>query len=453
MKGLALLAGLCCWGGPVEFRFVASELANLTFQLDAMAGMGKAEGEAYRALWRQELRWDREDDWQLERWKSLRRRQKTGREPGRSGAPVRAVAWPPNYAGYYGQELGLDQDVRIAGLQAGSEKDYGKRLRRLLERREADGLVSVVKHFRPRFGRFWQTEALGQLRPKALQFEALVRKHDIAALAERLAVFSESKLGPRREAWFYLIAHPARFGKATVATMLRNHAPVELLESETPEERLAVIVHELVHYFYDRAPLERHMGLIAEFEAATPAWRMAAYSYLNEAVATAAQVLVERRLRTGADFGRWTASRRNVYSQPWVAALGLASYPLLERCLEGQCGLFHGFAGRYLAAAETALGERVAHPHFLLASRVVLTAGDELRAASRLFRERVPSIMHATGWEQLARFPGLPVVVLARDGEQAPMLERIGPGRNVTVLTGKTAEAVEQEVGRFAMRP
>lgn len=450
-KGMVLLAGLAGWGVPIRFHFVGSEMANLTFQLDAMAGLTEAGGEAYRALWRRELRWDREDDWQLERWKGIRQRQRAARSATGNTPP--AVAWPPNYSGYYGQELGLDQEVRIAGLQAGSVKDYGRRLRRRLEKREADGLVSVVKHFRPRFGGFWQAEGQGLVRPKARRFETLAREQGIAALADQLAAFTEAELGPRREAWFYLIAHPTRFGKATVATMLRNHAPVELLDAETPEERLGVIVHELVHHFYDRAPLARHLGLIAEFQAAEPGWRMAAYSYLNEAVATAAQVLVERRLRTDAGFVRWAASPRNVYAQPWVAALGVAAYPLLERCLGGGCGLFTGFTGRYLAAAEQALGERVAHPHFLLASRIVLTGGDDLRGASRLFRERVPSIMHATGWDQLARFPGLPVVVLAREGEQAPMLERIGPGREVTVFTAPTVEAVEREVERFAMRP
>jgi len=39
------------------------------------------------------------------------------------------------------------------------------------------------------------------------------------------------------------------------------------------------------------------------------------------------------------------------------------------------------------------------------------------------------------------------------EGEQAEMLRRIGPGRDVTVLIGPTAAAVEQEVERFALPP
>jgi hypothetical protein len=140
-----------------------------------------------------------------------------------------------------------------------------------------------------------------------------------------------------------------------------------------------------------------------------------------------------------------------VYGQPWIAALGTAAYPLVERCLGGGCTLFAGFAGRYVGAAEAALGSRTGHGHFRLASRVLVFGSASLRGASRLFRERVPSIMHATGFEQLARFPEVPVVLLALEGEQAGLLQRIGPGRDVTVIVGPTAVDVEKAVARFAL--
>ncbi|MFN0105551.1 MAG: hypothetical protein ACKV2U_26125 [Bryobacteraceae bacterium] len=455
---LGLVAGLAAWGGPavvkgerLVFHFVASELANLTFELDAMAGLSATGAEAYRSLWRRELRWDREDDRQLDRWKSLRLQQKDAGPSAARATPK--VGWSPNYAGFYGQELRLDQDVRIAGFQARSIKDYGKRLGRVVERREADGLVSVVKHFGPRFEEFWMREGRGLTEPKAEGFARLARERGIVELAERFVVFTDAQLPRRHGVWFYLMAHPTRYGKDTMATQMQSHAPVEVLDEERAEEKLGVIVHELVHHFYDRAPLARHMGLMEEFRGLAPAWRMSAYSYLNEAVATAAGILVERRLRSDTEFSRWAANPRNVYAQPWIAALGAAAYPLVERCLEGGCGLFSGFAGRYVAAADAALGARARHPHFRLASRILVVNNGPLRQASRLFRERVPSIMHATGWDQLARFPELPVVMLALEGEQAGMLERIGPGRDVTVLIGPTAEAVERAVERFAMQP
>lgn len=435
----------------LQFHFVASELANLTFQLDAMAGhSGGADPEAYRTMWRRELRWDREDDRQLSRWHDLRIQQ---RDPEGPEKPLPAVPWPPNYAGFYGQELRLDQNVRIAGFQARSVKDYGKRLRKLLEEREADGLTSVVKHFGSRFAEFWAREGRRLTEPKAQGFERLVRERGIQDLAEQFVVFTEARLPRKHGVWFYLMAHPERYGKDTMATQMQSHAPVEMLDGERPEDKLGVIVHELVHHFYDRAPLGRHLGLIDEFRGLRPPWRMAAYSYLNEAVATAAGILVERRLRTDADFVRWVATPSNIYGQPWIAALGTAAYPLVERCLGGGCGLFSGFAGRYLEAAGAALGPRVTHPHFRLASRILLADNPALRTASRMFRDRVPSIMHANGWDQLERFPEVPVVLMALDGEQAGMLRRIGPGRDVTVMIGATAEVVEREVERFAAQP
>lgn len=448
MRWLALLAGwTVCWGGPVEFHFVVSELANLTFELDAMAGLSGADEEAYRNLWRKELRWSREDDWQLDRWKSLRVAQQGPAVP--TGGLK--VGWPPNFASFYGRELGQDQLVRIAGLQARSVSDYRKRLGRLTSAREADGLTSVLKHFGPRFGEFWAREGKALVAPKAEGFERLVRERGIQELAGQLAAFTEAELGKRPEAWFYLVAHPTRLGKNTMATQIQSHAPVELLDEESPEEKLGVIVHELVHHFYDRAPLARHMGLMDEFRALEPAWRMSAYSYLNEAVATAAGVMVERRLRTEAGFAAWVAQPDNVYGQPWIAALGTATYPLVERCLGGECGLFTGFAGRYVTAAEAALGNKVRHAHFRLASRILLFGDPSLRGASRLFRDRVPSIMHATGFEQLARFPEVPVVLLALEGEQAALLQKIGPGRDVTLIVGPTALDVEKAVARFAL--
>jgi hypothetical protein len=455
---IALLTAVAAWTAPsvvtgdrLRFHFVASELANLTFQLDAMAGLSAADREGFRSLWTRELRWDREDDLQLDRWKNLRLAHRGATLAG-TGMPK--VPWPPNFAGYYGQELGLDQDVRIAGFQARSVKDYEKRLRRLIERRETDGLVSVIKHFSARFSEFWLREGKGLTEPKVEPFARLVRERGILALAEQFEVFTDAQLPRRHDVWFYLIAHPARIGRDTMATQMQNHAPVEMLEMERPEEKLAVIVHELVHHFYDRAPIARHIKLIDAFRALQPEWRMAAYSYLNEAVATAAGVLAERRLRDDAAFVRWVSNPRNVYAQPWISALGTATYPLIERCLDGGCGLFSPeFAGRYLAAVDAALGARVRHPHFRLASRILVMGNATLASASRRFRERVPSIMHATGWEQLARFPELPVVMLALDGEQESMLRRIGPGRDVTVLIGPTPAAVEKAVEEFALRP
>lgn len=438
-----LLLAAACPGAVPKLRFIASEIANLTFELDAMAGLSPADGEAYRALWSRELRWDREDDWQLDRWKRARRLPE-------EESPLAPVAWPPNYPSYYGRALGVDGEVRIAGLRARSADDYGKQLRRLTGRDGADALVSVVRHFAPRFHEFWEREGRRLTEPRAREFEQLSTQNAIPELARQLAAFTGAS---PKELRFYLIAHPARFGRQAMATMTRGHAPVELLDDELPRERLSVIVHEMTHDLYDRAPAGRQLALIEEFRRRPQPWRMAAYSYLNEALATAAQVLVERRLRSDADFVRWAANPENIYSQPWIAALGAATHPLLERFLRDGRGLFDGFAGSYLVAAERALGGRLEHPHFRLASRVVLMENRRLRSAARRLRERVPSIAEMSGWQELARFPEAPVVLLTLDEERDALLRRVGPGRDVTVISGATPIAVEASVERLASQP
>lgn len=435
-------------GERLRFHFEASPVANLTFQLDAMAGHSAADGEAYKRLWNQELRWTGEDERQLDRWRGLRRRHQSGGSPRRKQEPV---PWPPNYASFYGAEFSVDQRVRIAGFQARSVNDLRKRLALVIDEEEADGLASVAKHFWGRFSEFWKREGKRLTQPKAEGFARLAKERGVLPLAERLAAFCGARLPERHDVYFYLVAHPTRYGKSTIATQIEEHAPVELLDAETPRERLAVIVHELVHHFYDAAPTERHRALIDEFRAQKgPEWRMAAYSYLNEAVATAAQILVEKRMRTPEAFDRWVRNPRNVYSQPWVAAVGTAAFPVLERCLAGECTLFSGFAPRYLKAVAAGLGERAAHPHFLLASRVLVMSDARLTAAGRLFRERVPSIMHANGWENLERFPEVPVVVLTLDGEEQETMRRVD-GRQLYRIRGRTAAEVEQAVAAFAL--
>jgi hypothetical protein len=234
---------------------------------------------------------------------------------------------------------------------------------------------------------------------------------------------------------------------------MQNHAYIELLEEEDARSRLSVVLHELMHHFYDSAPAAKHAALIEEFRRARPAWRMAAYSYFNEANATAAGLLVERRLREPADYERWAAIPNNVYSQPWIAALGLATAPVLDDALRTKRTLFSGYADEYLTAAEAALGPRTAHAHFLLASRVTIYANDRLRDAYKMFRERVPSIVHTTGWEGLQRFPELPVVLITLDAERAALERRIGEHRKIVTISGATPAEVEQAVERFALLP
>ena len=434
-------------GKRLTFHFVASKLGNLTFQLDAMAGLSQADGGAYKNLWKSDLRWDREDDIQLERWRVARARQRSA-----APAPTPPVIWPPNYAAFYGGEFRLDQNVRIAGFQAGDLRSYEKRLRKLLPADDAAALASVVKHFEARMEEFWLREAMVMTEPHARDFAVLVRDREVLPLTEELMRFVEPVLSKRHHVWFYLMAHPKRFGSATMATQMQNHAPVEFTEDEKASTRLSVILHELVHHFYDSAPFSKHAGLIDSFHREAQPWRMAAYSYLNEAVATAAQILIEQRLRPRADFDVWIANGRNVYSQPWVAALGKATWPVLEQSLRERRTLFDGFAERYLLAAGEGLGERVSHPHFLLASRVVIYGDESLRPAYGMFRERVPSILHAGGLESMEKYPKLPVVLLTLDGERAEMERRIG-GRAVTVLAGATAVEVERAVEQFALEP
>lgn len=435
-------------GKYLELRFQAHWIANLTFTLDALADLSGTNAAAYREMLDKPLLWNGEDDRQLMRWKNARRAVMAAAQVA---ATPRRIAWPPNYPSFYGESFRLDHQVRAAGLAAQSLDQYGKLARKAAGPLQGDILLSVVRHFAPRYQELWESGLRQQAEAHAATLSARAGKHGLLEFAENLIGFTAAPITRRQTIWIHVMARQERFGLGTTATQLGQHAIVEILDKEPAEEKLGVIVHELAHYFYDSAPEVMHLGLMKEFQEMKQPWRLAAYSYLNEALATAAGILVEQRLRAKDSFAAWIANPMTVYSQPWVAATGIATYELLSEQISK--GLFNGFAQPYMERVEQSLGARTAHPHFLLASRVIVVSSPRLRRASDLFRSRVPAITNATSWESVSRFYETPVVALGLNEELSGMLERIGPGRPVTQITGSTPVEVEDKVERFALQP
>jgi hypothetical protein len=144
-------------------------------------------------------------------------------------------------------------------------------------------------------------------------------------------------------------------------------------------------VHELTHYIYDRAPVQKQLALIRECVESGQPSAAGLYTYLNEAVAVAAQSLhasktVETRLTTS-PFEK--PARDDEYHHPYVAPLGAAASPLVKEAMRAKRTLFQGFAARYLTAGTAALREKVREPQFVLAQvgLVVPENGDNLRTA------------------------------------------------------------------------
>jgi hypothetical protein len=222
-----------------------------------------------------------------------------------------------------------------------------------------------------------------------------------------MAAFLEAEL-PDSNLFVHAIAGPEPPSKDFAATQLGKHFVVEVVDATTADAIVSGAVHELTHYIYDRAPAERHRALIEQFVTSGARSSAGLYTYLNEAVAVAAQGLhAEKNGETPDD----DAS----YRHPYVAPLGTATITLVKNAVTKSATMFDGFASAYIAAGTAALKDKIAEPQFMLAQVGLLLPddGDAIRAAyfQNMF-PRASAQFRAEG--ELDAFPELNVVRFAR---------------------------------------
>jgi hypothetical protein len=104
-----------------------------------------------------------------------------------------------------------------------------------------------------------------------------------------MAAFLQAE--PDSNAYVHAIAGPEPQSKDFTATQFGNHFVVEIVDAATADGIVSIATHELTHYIYDRAPADKHLALIEEFVKSAAPSSAGFYTYLNEAVATAAQGL------------------------------------------------------------------------------------------------------------------------------------------------------------------
>src|SRR5262249_48885940 len=116
-------------------------------------------------------------------------------------------------------------------------------------------------------------------------------------------------------------------------------------------------MHELTHYFYGAAPLAKHVGLMREFLQTNKSDAPSLYTFFNEALATAVQLLVYERTKI---------TDTDPYHHPYIPRLARSMVPLLKEALATGQTAFGSFSQSYIRAGEVELGDELTSPSFLL---------------------------------------------------------------------------------------
>ena len=148
---------------------------------------------------------------------------------------------------------------------------------------------------------------------------------------------------------------------------------------------------------------------------------------MNEAVAVAIQLQVEKRLRSKAEYARFIAEDDNVYFDPFIAKVGRATAPLVEKLIAEQRNIFDDeFVDAYMRAAAAALGPLCDSPRFRLSSRASI-CGPAGKSVSEEFDQKVRCIACMADWRDLKGWPEMPGVVFLTPAD----LDRLRSNRGV----------------------
>jgi hypothetical protein len=328
--------------------------------------------ETFDRFWKSRLSWSETDQSAVDAWRRVMAAV-TAAAPPRAAAPLL-----PNTPRFHPAQAARTA-VIVAAIETSSAADLQAKSQGILSQDDAAELDRIVDHFEQRLGQ-WFAMAGGIAAQRRVQsLENTVQSRSFADSLERIAAFLQAKL-PAQDLHVHVIPGPEPASDESAATQLGSHLLVEAVNGTTHDAIVSGAVHELTHYLYDCAPAERHRSLIDQFVQSGSPHASGLYTYLNEAVAVAAQALQQPAAlgtvsaqsagtaifqSTGA---RGLQARKDEgYRHPYVAPLGAAIVPLVKEAVERRRTLFDGFAARYIAAGTAALKGKVTEPQFTLA--------------------------------------------------------------------------------------
>ncbi|MGE3724827.1 MAG: hypothetical protein AB7I41_04700 [Candidatus Sericytochromatia bacterium] len=373
---------------PSRFRwqFHVLPLANLVYQLDCLSGQGHCSFEAYRHLWQSQLQWSTADQSQIKRWQVLKQRYQMQWHFDQNSPSV--SPFPLRFEG-----LDLTRKFRLPALEARDFSDYQSRVSLLMPPSDAEQMTDILNHFFPRFEAWWQAEAAAKTEKAAQEFLQLLQTHQLTDLAEKTAHFYGSQVPEGGILNFHFVFRPS--GQSNSGTQngeqIENHSLVEVMPEKPLQNQVAVILHELNHYFYGRSAKSTHASLVGWFASRPEAWAIPAYNLLNEVIATAlANGLVMRKMLSEVRFSQYLKTPGSFYYDAYIDPVAKSLMPRLAKALNQKETLDSpGFLSDYLATVKRALAEKALTPELFLRTAGIVSDGPELQPVVQAFQQEL----------------------------------------------------------------
>jgi hypothetical protein len=375
---LALVLAVSPAAAPVQGVRMHADLnarVNAVYHAACLAESIACTRGVFYGFWKSRLSWNEADQSALDAWRRVMTAV-TAAAPPRAGSPLL-----PNTPRFHPSQAARTA-VIVALIEASSAAELQAKSEGTLLQEHATELVRIVDHFEQRLTGWFATVGGISAQRRIKLVEDAVRSRRFADSLGRMTAFLQAKL-PAQDLYVHAIPGPEPSSDESSATQLGGHLLVEVVSGTTHEGIVSGAVHELTHYLYDCAPAERHRSLIDQFVQSGSPQAAGFYTYLNEAVAVAAQAMHQSAptfvtINPQGMAGGLLPKRDEGYRHPYVAPLGAAVVPLVRQAVARKETVFDGFATRYIAAGLAALKGRVTEPQFVLAQvGLRLPAGDD----------------------------------------------------------------------------
>jgi hypothetical protein len=373
---------------PLRFHVDATEFANAVYHTVCTTGRMSCSRDIYMRFWNEKYKATPEDAKHFDAFTGVLD------ELEKAAPAARPLPYLPNDFEYV-PAFEIRQRVVSTMFRSKSPADFRGRARKLMTAAQAAQIVEVLEYFGKRLHPWWVAAGQPIVAKHIKDIQREFAKSGVAETAAQVAAFLETR--PEwRDFYLHAVPSPEYDGEHADGTAIENHFALELTHKAKGSDAGWVAVHEFTHAMYQLAPSPRKDALMRQFVEAGDSSGQAFYMYLNEALATAAEILQAELQGQTLD---------EPYTDLYIPRLARAVLPILRAALARRETLYDGFARSYLTAGRAQLGDDADSLQFRF-SVVALVSEPDVQDAF-LEGQRVHYQVGKDAWSRYPKLNGL----------------------------------------------
>ena len=413
-----------------SLEYQLSPVGNLVYQLDCItkpSHFSCAQAD-FIALWQGEIKSQQDDQKYLDMW--LESRQALDQNVTFPIENSVSFKTSPNFPASVGNKINLLERIRVMAFKADSLKSYADLLELWLPESRVADEMRVLEYFWPRFDA-WYKAPQKDMERFVKEAEILAQNINLSQILDAMRVFYHSQLPADMILPVNLIAHPKAQGH-TSGLVFDKNSLIEVLQGEKAEDRMAVVVHEIAHFYHETAPLEHHQMVMDYFLSNQAKSGKVGYFLFNEAMATAiGNGMLEQALKPADYFTRYLAHPMSFYADEAIDAAAKSGFELVKNAFEHGSAVDGEFLINLDAQWQADLKHLLPKPKNLFRHVGIMIMNESLHELSQeIFSVVRPSSAQLNTFSAnevitesvLDNYPGLDVIIVAKSAEELQAL-------------------------------